>query len=69
MRLLSRKEGVMEPILERVCGSDVGPATVVACLFIGRAEQKARKEIRTFPTVTRELLKLRDWLLGREVLT
>jgi transposase len=52
----------MEPIVERCCGLDVHQATVVACLLVGRPDQKPRKEIRTFPTVTRSLLELRDWL-------
>ena len=55
----------MEPIVERCCGLDVHQATVVACLLVGRADQKPRKEIRTFPTVTRGLLELRDWLLAQ----
>jgi len=54
----------MEPIVERGCGLDVHQATVVACLLVGRADQKPRKEIRTFSTVTRGLLELRDWLLA-----
>lgn len=52
----------MEPIIERCCGLDVHQETVVACLLVGRADQKPRKEVRTFRTVTRELLGLRDWL-------
>ena len=54
----------MEPIVERCCGLDVHQATVVACLLVGRADQKPRKEIRTFSAVTRGLLALRDWLLA-----
>jgi transposase len=54
----------MEPTVERCCGLDVHQATVVACLLVGRADQKPRKEIRTFSTVTRGLLELRDWLLA-----
>src|SRR5215208_2104387 len=54
----------MDPIVERCCGLDVHQATVVACLLVGRADQKPRKEIRTFSAVTRGLLELRDWLLA-----
>ena len=53
----------MEPIVERCCGLDVHQATVVACLLVGCAKQRPRKEIRTFSAVTRGLLELRDWLL------
>lgn len=52
----------MEPIVERCCGLDVHQATVVACLLIGGAHQKPKKEVRTFGTKTRELMELRDWL-------
>jgi len=53
----------MEAIIERCCGLDVHQATVVACLLVGRADQKPRKQIRTFRTVTKELLELQSWLL------
>jgi transposase len=52
----------MEAIVERCCGLDVHQATVVACVLVGRAGPRARKEVRTFGTTTRELLELRDWL-------
>ncbi len=52
----------MEPIVERCCGLDVHQATVVACLLVGRADQRPRKEVRTFSAMTRSLIELRDWL-------
>ena len=52
----------MEPIVERSCGLDVHQATVVACLLVGNANQRPRKEVRSFGTKTRELMALRDWL-------
>src|SRR5206468_6529715 len=52
----------MEPIVERTCGLDVHQATVVACLLVGQAHEKPKKEVRTFSTFTQELVKLRDWL-------
>lgn len=52
----------MEPIVERCCGLDVHQATVVACLLVGSANQRPRKEVRSFGTKTRELMALRDWL-------
>lgn len=52
----------MEPIVERCCGLDVHQATVVACLLVGTANQRPRKEVRSFGTKTRELMELRDWL-------
>jgi len=57
----------MEAIVERVGGIDVGQATVVATALVGAAHERTRKETRTFRTVTRELLALRDWLLAQGV--
>jgi transposase len=55
-------EAEMEPIVERCCGLDVHQANVVACLLVGSANQRSRKEVRSFGTKTRELVELRDWL-------
>lgn len=52
----------MEAIVERCCGLDVHQATVVACLLVGRPDQKPRKVVRTFGTMTEDLISLRDWL-------
>src|SRR3954463_2967770 len=51
---------MMDAIIERCAGLD--QATVVACVLIGEADRKPRKEIRTFSTMTRDLEGLRDWL-------
>src|SRR6187551_2519694 len=53
---------MMDAIIERCAGLDVHQATVVACVLIGQAGRKPRKEIRTFSTMTRDLERLRDWL-------
>ena len=53
----------MEVVYERCCGLDVHRNMVVACLSIIEAGQR-RKEIRTFRTITKELLALREWLLS-----
>ena len=47
----------MEVVYECCCGLDVYAKTVVVCLVT-----KGRKEIRTFATMTDELLQLGDWL-------
>ena len=52
----------MQAIIERCCGLDVHQETVVACLLIGAAGARARKEVGTFRTVRRDLEALRDWL-------
>jgi transposase len=52
----------MEAIVERCAGLDVHQASVVGCVLVGTAEQKPRKEVRTFGTMTRDLLELKEWL-------
>lgn len=53
----------MDVIIERCCGLDVHQETVVACLIVSLAGKKPRKEIKTFNTMTKELVELRNWLL------
>ncbi len=57
----------MEAIIERCAGLDVHQASVVACVLCGPANQRPRKEVRTFGTMTCDLLELRDWLLSHGV--
>jgi transposase len=52
----------MEAIIERCCGLDVHKDVVVACVLLGPAEGRARKEIRTYGTTTTQLEQMRDWL-------
>ncbi len=52
----------MEAIVESCCGLDVHQATVVACILVGKPDRKPRKEVRTFGTVTAELIRMREWL-------
>jgi transposase len=54
----------MEAIVERSCGLDVHQASVTACLLVGRADERPRKEVRSFGTTTSDLEALRGWLLG-----
>jgi len=56
----------MEVIYRRCCGLDVHKETVVACVMIREGGQ-AQKEIRTFRTMTSDLLVLHDWLLAHRV--
>src|SRR5438094_10254344 len=57
----------MEAILERVGGVDVGQATVVATVLVGAPHERPKKETRTFRTLTRELLEMREWFLAEGV--
>src|SRR5512139_922913 len=56
----------MEVIYKRCCGLDVHKEIVVACLLI-REGGKVVKEIRTFLTMTVDLVVLHDWLKAHEV--
>ena len=52
----------MEVLYSRCCGLDVHRSKLVACLSIIEAGHR-QKETRTFGTTTRELLRLRQWLV------
>lgn len=52
----------MQVVYERCCGLDVHKKIVVACLITITAKGQRHKEIRTFGTMTRDLLTLLDWL-------
>jgi len=54
----------MEIVYERCCGLDIHKKTVVACLITPNAKGQRQKEIRTFRTLTPDLLALHDWLAG-----
>ena len=54
----------MQILVERGCGLDVHQATVVACLLVVGKDGRVQKQMRTFGTTTRELVSLREWLLG-----
>lgn len=49
----------MHVVYDCCCGLDVHAKTVVACLV-----KQGKKEIRTFSTMTADLLQLWDWLAG-----
>jgi transposase len=57
----------MEVVYERCCGLDVHKQTVVACAVVPGAGQQPQKEIRTFGTMTADLLELGDWLEAQGV--
>jgi transposase len=52
----------METIVERCCGLDVHQSVVVACVLVGEAGKRPRKEVRSFRAMTAELAQLRSWL-------
>ncbi len=52
----------MEVMYPRCCGLDVHKRTVVACLLTPGPDGKPTKTIRTFGTMTADLVALADWL-------
>ena len=52
----------MEVLYERCCGLDIHKRTVVACQLTPGPGGQPTKAIRTFGTMTEELLALADWL-------
>ena len=52
----------MEVVHARCCGLDVHKDTVVACLLTPGSGGRPQVEVRTFGTLTDELLALGDWL-------
>lgn len=52
----------MQVIHERCCGLDVHKKTVVACALTSAAAGGVQRQVRTFGTMTADLLALGDWL-------
>jgi transposase len=54
----------MQVVHERCCGLDVHKKTVVACVLITAPDGQVTKAVRTYATMTADLLALGDWLRG-----
>src|SRR5690349_10231590 len=52
----------MHKVYAVCCGLDVHKRSVVACLNRADEQGKVDKQVRTFSTMTHELLALADWL-------
>ena len=57
----------MDVVVQRCCGLDVHKDTVVACVRTPGKGGRRDQQTRTFGTMTRDLLALRDWLLAMGV--
>lgn len=57
----------MEPIYTSCCGLDVHSKSVQACVRRKGQEGRVHHEVRTFGTMTCDLLSLGDWLASEEV--
>jgi transposase len=54
----------MDVLFERCCGLDIHKRTVVACLITPGSTGAPMKELRSFGTMTDDLVQLADWLLA-----
>jgi transposase len=56
-------------LVARVAALDIGKAELVCCVRVPHEDKpgRRRQEVRTFATVTRSLLELRDWLVCQGV--
>ncbi len=57
----------METFIERCAGLDVHKDTVMACVRVPGPKGMRQTETREFRTTSRDLLELRDWLVGQGV--
>ncbi|MGV9246711.1 IS110 family transposase, partial [Streptomyces sp. NPDC003710] len=57
----------MDVVHERCAGIDIGKADVKVCVRVPGPGKRRRKEIRTFLTMTADLLAMCDWLLSEGV--
>src|SRR5436309_2605040 len=61
------REGAMDLIYRNVAGLDVHRKTVVACVRRVEPQGRIREHVRTFGTMTGDLLRPSDWLAGHGV--
>lgn len=54
---------MIEAVIERCAGIDVGKKFLVVCVMSGPLETEPKTEIRKFGTIVAELEHLRDWLI------
>ncbi len=54
---------MIEAVIERCAGIDVGKKFLVVCVMTGPLEAEPKTEIRKFGTIVAELELLRDWLI------
>jgi transposase len=52
----------MEVLYPRCCGLDIHKKTIVACVLLTEADGTSQRFVRTFGTMTADLLALGDWL-------
>ena len=58
----------MEVVYSHCCGLDVHQKSVSACLLSVTSSGQRQKELRTFGTMTDDLLAMADWLIRNLVI-
>src|SRR5215218_352891 len=58
------EEAAMDVLFERCCGLDIHKRTVMACLVVPGPTGAPTKEVKSFGTMTDDLVQLADWLLA-----
>lgn len=58
----------MQVVHPRCCGLDVHKKSVVACVLFTEPDGSVRRQVRTFGTMTSDLLALDDWLTSHGVI-
>jgi transposase len=56
---------MIEAVIERCAGIDVGKKLIAVCVMTGPANGEARSEIRTFGTTVAELKQARAWITAQ----
>jgi Transposase len=57
----------MQVVHARCCGLDVHKKTVIACVLLTHPNGHVEREVRTFGTMTADLLALSDWVSSLQV--
>lgn len=57
---------MIEAVLERCAGIDIGKKYLVCCVMVGAAGEPATEETRQYNTTVRELEELREWLQQKQ---
>ena len=57
----------MQVVNARCAGLDVHKKEVVGCIWITDEQGRATKEVKTFGTMTADILALSDWLKAHQV--
>lgn len=57
----------MDVLINRCAGFDVHQKNIVVCMMIGERDEELKIETRTFPSMTRNLYEILQWLEDHEI--